>query len=117
MSVDRGERSSRDYEREAEATRYRLADTLDELHDRLTPGHMLDEVLSYARGGGAGFARALTNAARENPIPALLIGAGCALFLAEKTGATQRMFSGSGPSGRGWGSGAAQSAGDAASSV
>ena len=59
------ERTSRDYERDAEATRDRLADTLDELHDRLTPGHMLDEVLSYARFGGSGFMRALGNAARE----------------------------------------------------
>jgi hypothetical protein len=69
---------------------------LDELHDRLTPGHMLDEVLSYARGGGAGFMRALSSAARENPIPTLLIGAGCAMFLAEKTGMTRTMFSGNG---------------------
>ena len=93
MSAERYEPTTRDYERQAEATRHRLADTLDELHDRLTPGHMLDEVLTYARGGGAGFMRALGNAARENPIPALLIGAGCAMFLAEKTGMTQRMTS------------------------
>jgi len=98
MSVERDDMTARDYEREAEAARHRLADTLDELHDRLTPGHMLDEVLSYARGGGAGFARALSNAARENPIPTLLIGAGCAMFLAEKTGMTRTMFSGAGKS-------------------
>jgi ElaB/YqjD/DUF883 family membrane-anchored ribosome-binding protein len=94
MTIERHELTSKDYEREAEATRNRLADTLDELHDRLTPGHVLDEVLSYARGGGAGFMRALTNAARENPLPTLLIGAGCAMFLAEKTGMTRRDFSG-----------------------
>ena len=94
MTMNRDEMTARDYEREAEATRHRLADTLDELHDRLTPGHMLDEVLSYARGGGAGFMRALSNAARENPVPTLLIGAGCAMFLAEKTGMTRMAFSG-----------------------
>lgn len=90
MTMDRQDMTARDYERQAEATRNRLADTLDELHDRLTPGHVLDEVLSYARFGGAGFMRALTNAARENPLPTLLIGAGCAMFLAEKTGVMRR---------------------------
>jgi hypothetical protein len=64
---------------------------------------MLDEVLTYARGGGAGFMRALGNAARENPIPALLIGAGCAMFLAEKTGMTQRLASGNGSGARPFG--------------
>jgi X-X-X-Leu-X-X-Gly heptad repeat protein len=113
MTIERHELTSKDYEREAEATRNRLADTLDELHDRLTPGHVLDEVLTYTRGGGAGFMRALTNAARENPLPTLLIGAGCAMFLAEKTGVTRRAFSG-GNSGSGFFGGAADAAADTA---
>jgi hypothetical protein len=46
---------------------------------------------SYGRGGGGSFLRAFTIAARQNPIPALLIGAGCAMFMAEKTGLTQRL--------------------------
>jgi hypothetical protein len=83
--------SAREYEREAEATRHRLADTLNELHDRLTPGDILNEVLSYGRSGGGAFFRAATTAARQNPIPAILIGTGCAMFMAEKTGLTQRL--------------------------
>jgi ElaB/YqjD/DUF883 family membrane-anchored ribosome-binding protein len=86
MTSQRNDLSSRDYEREAEATRYRLAESLDELGERLTPGQVFDEVLTYARGGSGVFFRALTNAARENPIPSLLIGAGCMMFLSEKTG-------------------------------
>src|SRR5215217_8197471 len=116
MTIERHELTSRDYEREAEATRNRLADTLDELHDRLTPGHVLDEVLTYARGGGAGFMRALTNAARENPLPTLLIGAGCAMFLAEKTGMMRRGFSG-GNGGSGFFGGAADATADMAGST
>jgi hypothetical protein len=116
MTIERHEFTSRDYEREAEASRNRLADTLDELHDRLTPGHVLDEVLTYARGGGAGFMRALTNAARENPIPTLLIGAGCAMFLAEKTGMTRRAFS-SGNESSGFFGGAADAAADTAAAT
>jgi Protein of unknown function (DUF3618) len=55
--------TARAYEREAEATRHRLADTLNELHDRLTPGDILNEVLTYGRGGGGAFLRACTTAA------------------------------------------------------
>ncbi|MFL5259690.1 MAG: DUF3618 domain-containing protein [Hyphomicrobiales bacterium] len=76
--------SARAIENEADATRSRLAGTLDELANNLTPGRMLDEVLTYSRHGGGDFLRGLKNAAVENPIPALLIGAGCAMFLTGK---------------------------------
>ena len=75
-----------EYEREAELTRRRLADHLDELSERLTPGQVFDEVLSYSRVGGGTFFRAFTNAMRESPLPSLLIGAGCMMFLSEKMG-------------------------------
>jgi hypothetical protein len=74
------------YERDAEQTRHRLAEDLDELNNRLTPGQVFDEMLTYARGGGGTFFRALSNASRENPIPSLLIAAGAMMFLSEKMG-------------------------------
>ena len=86
MTARTDEHPSWRYEREAEATRNRLAGNLDELSDRLTPGEMFDEVLTYARGGSGTLFRAFSNAARENPLPTLLIGAGCLMFLSEKTG-------------------------------
>jgi len=88
MTIEDNQASSRYYQHEAEATRNRLARGLDELNDRLTPGQVFDEVLTYAKGGGGTFLKALTNAARENPVPSLLIGTGCMLFLAEKMGFT-----------------------------
>ena len=90
MSVTH-EGSVQEYERQAEETRHRLADTLDELHDRLTPGDLLNEVLSYGKVGGGSALRAFGTAAKTNPIPALLIGAGCTMFLAEKTGLLQQL--------------------------
>ncbi len=72
--------------REAEQTRRRLAQNLDELSDRLTPGQVFDELLTYSRAGGGTFLRAFTNAMRENPLPSLLIGSGCVMFLSEKMG-------------------------------
>jgi len=76
--------SARAIENEADATRSRLAGTLDELANNLTPGRMIDEVMTYSRHGGADFLRGLRTAAAENPIPALLIGAGCVMMLTGK---------------------------------
>jgi ElaB/YqjD/DUF883 family membrane-anchored ribosome-binding protein len=87
------EQLARHYEREAQSTRHSLANTLHELNARLTPGHMFDEVMSYTRGGGGSFTRAFSNAVRDNPFPALLIGTGCMLLLSERMGLSSRAFS------------------------
>src|SRR5690606_5788381 len=76
--------TSRDYERAADASRARLASSLDELSSSLTPGRVLDELMTYSRGGGGQFLHGLGNAASQNPIPTLLIGAGLAMFLSGK---------------------------------
>jgi hypothetical protein len=76
--------SPRAYEREADASRARLSNSLDQLANSLTPGRVLDEVLTYAKGGGGHFLKGLGNAASANPIPSLLIGVGTALFLSGK---------------------------------
>ena len=78
--------SADDYEREAEQTRLRLAENLDELSERLTPGQVFDEMLTYAGAGRGTFMRSFSNAVRSNPIPSLLVGVGCMLFLSEKMG-------------------------------
>jgi hypothetical protein len=93
--------STKSYEREAEATRQRLSTSLDELATNLTPGTMLDEVLSYARAGGGDFLRGLGSAASANPIPTLLIGLGAAMFLTGRgriDGKTDRAANGHGVS-------------------
>lgn len=88
-----GERNSRDYAREAEATRRRISRTMDEVTDRLTVGQVLDEVLGYAKGGGGTLATALTRAARDNPVPSLLVSAGAMMFLSERLGLPRRTAS------------------------
>lgn len=84
------ERLARHYEQEAEATRHSLASTLKDLNARLTPGQMFDEVMSYTQSGSGTFTRVFSNAVRENPFPALLIGTGCMLFLSERMGLMSR---------------------------
>ncbi len=78
--------SVHEYEQRAETTRRQLAEDIHALNDQLTPGHMLDEILAYAKDGGGSFVRAFARSARDNPVPSLLVGTGCLLFLADRMG-------------------------------
>jgi uncharacterized protein DUF3618 len=74
---------SEQFEREAEETRWQLAGTLEELRDRMTPGHVVDELVDYTRSGPAAeFLRNLGREVRENPMPLVLIGIGIAWLMA-----------------------------------
>jgi hypothetical protein len=69
--------SSERLEQESEQTRLRLADALEELRARLSPGQVVDQLVDYAGEGGAGeFVRNLGQDVRRNPLPVTLIGAG-----------------------------------------
>ena len=69
--------SSERLEQESEQTRLRLAESLDELRARLTPGQVVDQLVDYASEAGAGeFVRNLGRDVRQNPLPVTLIGAG-----------------------------------------
>jgi hypothetical protein len=72
------------YERQAFETRRRLNSALDDLTNSLTPGRVLDEMMSFARGSSGSFVKGMGKAASTNPIPTLLIGAGLAMFLSGK---------------------------------
>jgi hypothetical protein len=74
--------SSVQLEREAEQTRSQLAQTLDELRQRITPGQLVDQAVDYAKdSGGAQFVRNLSRQATSNPMPVALIGAGMAWLM------------------------------------
>jgi hypothetical protein len=101
---DGGSRSSDAIRTEIEETRGKMDNTLDRLEERLTPRHLLDEVLDYFRSHGpdrdqvAGKASAaigkagdtasqvmhvVSDTIRQHPIPALLVGAGIAYAVYE----------------------------------
>lgn len=61
-------------------SRTRLNDTLKAMGNKLSPGQMLDEVMGLAQGQAGQFAGNLGRQVRDNPLPALLIGAGVALY-------------------------------------
>jgi len=81
-TTDPGNKSSAQIEREVEGTRARLTNTIEELRDRVSPGQMMEEAVSYFRGsGGSEMVQNLGRQLRDNPMPALLIGAGIAWMM------------------------------------
>jgi hypothetical protein len=74
--------TSEQLEREAKAARAQIAATLDELRGRMTPGHVVDELVDYARDSGGGeFVRNLGRQVVGNPLPVTLVGAGLAWLM------------------------------------
>ncbi len=85
-------RSSAEIERDVEQTRAGVADTLDQLRSRMTPGELADEVWDYARNGGGGeFVRNLGRGMRDNPIPVALVGVGLAWLMTGRGGKLPRL--------------------------
>jgi len=83
-------KSSADLEREVSEQRSRVEARVSEIKDRLSPGQLLDEALSYTRHGGAHFASNLGQQISANPLPAALVGVGLAWLIASNAnGQTQ----------------------------
>jgi hypothetical protein len=72
--MDTRYKGSAELEREVEAQRNKVESTIGEIKERLTPGQLVDEVLSYTKHGGAHFAANLGNTVSANPLPAALLG-------------------------------------------
>jgi hypothetical protein len=74
-------KSSAELEREVAAQRQRVESRIGEIKDRLSPGQLLDEALSYTKHGGAHFASNLGQQISANPLPAALVGVGLAWLI------------------------------------
>jgi hypothetical protein len=73
-------------ERDLAQTRARMDARLDDLQERLSPGRVLDELVTYFRGSeGAEFGRNLMASVQENPLPAALTGIGLTWLMASST--------------------------------
>jgi Protein of unknown function (DUF3618) len=73
---------SQQLEREAEQNRARLAETLDELRERVTPGQVLDQLIEYTGNGTGGeIVRKLGQQVRRNPLSVAIVGAGLAWLM------------------------------------
>ena len=79
MSNSAGESSSVDQlERQAEATRADLVNTVDELRQRASPDALKAGVTQYVRDARHGMVADLQQRANENPLQAVAVGAGLA---------------------------------------
>ena len=76
---------SEQLEREVESCRNELADTLDELRARMTPGEVVNQLVDYAKGTTGGlFFENLKQQIANNPLPVALMGAGFAWLMCGK---------------------------------
>ena len=78
MATQAEARSLSEFEKEAEHTRADLIHTVDELHNRVSPQAIKEEVKTYVRETGQDFIRNLERRARENPLPTVAVAAGLA---------------------------------------
>lgn len=75
------EPDSAELERRADLKRLELSDAVERLRDNLRPDNLAQEALHHAYGNGSAAMNVIGGATRDNPIPVVLIGAGCAMLL------------------------------------
>lgn len=63
-------------EREVAADRERIDRTIDAIHQKLTPGQLIDEGLNYLKRDTSGVFGSLGETIKANPIPTALVGVG-----------------------------------------
>ena len=75
--------TSSDIERDIAEDRRRIEDRLDAIQQRMSPGQLVDEVLTYAKSSSGGeYVSSLGTAVKNNPIPMALVGVGLAWLMA-----------------------------------
>jgi ElaB/YqjD/DUF883 family membrane-anchored ribosome-binding protein len=77
MATTHGD-SLTDLERQAETSRAELAQTVDELHNRVSPQTLKEDMRNYARDRSQHMLHSIEARARENPLQAVAIAAGIA---------------------------------------
>jgi hypothetical protein len=74
--------SPADIEREADASRERLAATLGDLRENLSPPHLIDEIFERVSGPkGSSVVKSVESVIRDHPLPMMLLGIGSAMWL------------------------------------
>lgn len=87
MDTLNGNKTSSQLEEEVNAQRDRIEARIGEIKDRLSPGQLLDEALSYTKHGGAQFASNFAHQVSANPMPAALVGIGLAWLISSTASA------------------------------
>ncbi|WP_276121918.1 DUF3618 domain-containing protein [Pararhizobium qamdonense] len=78
------EKTSADIQREIDQDRERIGSRIDAIQERMSPGQLIDEVLTYAKGSGGGeYVSNLGQALKNNPLPVALMGVSLAWLMAK----------------------------------
>jgi hypothetical protein len=81
-TTDPGSKSAAEIEREVKAERAHVEETLDAIQERLSPGQLVDQTVTYLRSSGGGdFFRNLGDTVRNHPAPVVLVGVGLAWMM------------------------------------
>ncbi|HYZ26032.1 MAG TPA: DUF3618 domain-containing protein [Geminicoccaceae bacterium] len=81
-STDPGGKSAAEVEREVRESRARVERTLDQIQNRLSPGQLVDQAMTYFRdSGGREFARNFGESVKQNPMPVALMAVGVAWMM------------------------------------
>jgi ElaB/YqjD/DUF883 family membrane-anchored ribosome-binding protein len=78
MAINDDTRTPEAIERDIEQTRSQMADTLDDLQRRLSPGQLMDRALGYLEEKSGDIGSDLVATVKQNPIPITLVGIGVA---------------------------------------
>jgi ElaB/YqjD/DUF883 family membrane-anchored ribosome-binding protein len=81
-TTDPGGRSPAEIEREVDAERARVADTIEALQDKMSPNSMMDQTMRTLSEYGEPVGRNLGAMLRDNPVPAILTGVGLIWLIA-----------------------------------
>jgi len=74
--------STRELERDAERVRAQLAQTTEQLKEKMTPGQLMDEVMQYFKDGDSTqLLNNLRTQVRDNPMALAMVGAGFAWLM------------------------------------
>jgi len=82
ISTNPGDRSVSELEREVDRERERVSATIDELQARASVGSLVDQLVKAVGENGGEMSRNLGRSLRDNPLAALLTGAGLAWLMA-----------------------------------
>lgn len=78
-----GTRPATEIQAEIDRTRHEMDGTLSAIEQRLSPGQIIDQGMSYLRrNGGTEFVANLGEQAKQNPMPVALVGLGIAWLMA-----------------------------------
>ncbi|MDY7560964.1 DUF3618 domain-containing protein [Pseudomonas sp. 10B1] len=91
-------KSPESLEREIDAQRSSIGSLVDALESKLSPGQLIDQVMSFTRGNGGEFFSNLGNTIKANPVPTLLTSVGVVWLLMGSNKSPSYSNASSGPS-------------------